>query len=92
MSPGADGQARYRRQQRLSVVGTRTGQHFLDRALFHEYSVLHDYDALAHQAHDLNVVADEQVGETEISPKSVKEAKATVDAKHHLIVAHEFRA
>jgi hypothetical protein len=46
--------------------------------LFHELSVLHDYDALAHQTHDLNIVADEQVGETEIHTKPVEEAKDRV--------------
>jgi hypothetical protein len=42
------------------------GKHPMGRTAFYDMAEIHDEDALAQQPHDVEVVADEQIGQVEL--------------------------
>ena len=61
---GSDFERRSHESRR--VFGLGVAEDLLDRALLDDLAVLHDHDAVAERAHDLEVVRDEEVGEARL--------------------------
>ena len=62
-----------RADQPAGVVGFRVHQHLGDRAFLHDPAVLHHDDPVAERAHDLEVVADEEVAEAPLALEPAQE-------------------
>ena len=63
------------RQQGLGIGMDGGAKYLVDRTALHNASVLHDHDVLGHQSDHVQVMRNEQQGESDITPQSGEQRK-----------------